>query len=162
MPILLRLLQQEGESLQNKVMISCLEVLMVLLKDSFEFTMNNLQVKQCVGRLCTLAHQNVQNKAVTLPIIGSLLTLRDKNIRATMDGMIEVDTMRKGTLDSIIRLAHYYAPDLEDNIQEYVLSKLENVQSNKDLSEEQSPRELENRKMKLLTKHHAHSTSHQV
>ena len=53
---------------------------------------------------------------MTLPIIGALLTLRDKNIRATMQSMAMLDNK---TLEIIKRLSHFYAPDLEENINDY-------------------------------------------
>ena len=57
---------------------------------------------------------------MTLPIIGALLTLRDKNIQACMNSLALLDPK---TLDVIKRLAHYYAPDLEENIIEYVMRR---------------------------------------
>jgi hypothetical protein len=73
--------------MQNKVLISCLEVLMVLLKDAYEYSMQNDNIKQCVLKIAVIAGENSANKAVTLPIIGALLTLRDKNIVATMNSL---------------------------------------------------------------------------
>jgi hypothetical protein len=43
-PVLLKILDKAGE-LQNKVLISCLEVLMVLLKDAYQFAMINDNIK---------------------------------------------------------------------------------------------------------------------
>jgi hypothetical protein len=57
---------------------------------------------------------------VTLPIVGALLTLRDKNIQACMNSLALLDNK---TLDVIKRLGHYYAPDLEENIIEHVIMK---------------------------------------
>jgi hypothetical protein len=74
-------------------------------------------VKACVLRISVIAGENSANKAVTLPIIGALLTLRDKNIRATMRSLALLDNKN---LDIIKRLSHFYAPDLEENIIEYV------------------------------------------
>jgi hypothetical protein len=59
---------------------------------------------------------------VTLPIIGALLTLRDKNFSATMNSLATLDSK---ILDIIKRLSHFYAPDLEENIQEYVMLKIQ-------------------------------------
>jgi hypothetical protein len=79
--------------------------------------MNDENVKNCVLRISIIAGENSANKAVTLPIIGALLTLRDKNIRATMKSLALLDNKN---LDIIKRLSHFYAPDLEENIIEYV------------------------------------------
>lgn len=51
-----------------------------------------------------------------MPIIGALLTLRDKNIKSTMNSLALVDPR---LLDIIKRLSHFYAPDLEENILEH-------------------------------------------
>ena len=111
-PILLKILDGFAD-LQNKVLISCLEVLMVLLKDAYEFAISPDNVKICVLKLCHVAGENSGNKAVTLPIIGALLTMRDKNLPATMSSLAQLEGKR---LDIIKRLAHFYAPDLEENI----------------------------------------------
>lgn len=75
--------------------------------------MSNENIKQCVTKLCLIAGENSGNKAVTLPIIGALLTMRDKNIRATMNSLSSLDSKN---LEIIKRLSHFYAPDLEENI----------------------------------------------
>ena len=71
-------------------------------------------------KIAIIASENAANKAVTLPIIGALLTLRDKNISACMLALSLLDTR---TLDIIRRLGHFYAPDLEENIMEYIINK---------------------------------------
>lgn len=53
---------------------------MVLLKDAYHFAMSEDNIKSCVLKITLIASENAANKAVTLPIIGALLTLRDKNI----------------------------------------------------------------------------------
>ena len=67
------------------------------------------------------------------------------------------------TLDVIKRLAHYYAPDLEENIIEYVMRR-RSLNDDQDDEQEQllmdeSPRTmLENKKQKLLAKNlHPHN-----
>lgn len=111
-PILLKILDNSSQ-IQNKVLISCLEVLMVLLKDSYSYSMSNENVKACVTKITVIAYENSANKLVTLPIIGALLTLRDKNLLATMTSLAALDSK---VLDIIKRLSHFYAPDLEENI----------------------------------------------
>lgn len=86
---------------------------MVLLKDAYEYSMSSDNVKKCVQRICVIAGEHSANKAVTLPIIGALLTLRDKNISATMSSLAMLENKQ---LDIIKRLSHFYAPDLEENI----------------------------------------------
>lgn len=95
---------------------------MVLLKDAFQYSMSNENVKICISKIAVIANDNAANKSVTLPIIGALLTLRDKNIKATMNSLALLDSK---VLDIIKRLSHFYAPDLEENIQEYILSSLQ-------------------------------------
>jgi hypothetical protein len=77
-------------------------------------------VRSCVLKISLIAGENSANKSVTLPIIGALLTLRDKNLIATMDSLALLDNKQ---LDIIKRLSHYYAPDLEENILDYVINK---------------------------------------
>lgn len=60
---------------------------MVLLKDAFQYSMSNENVKICVSKIAVIANENSANKSVTLPIIGALLTLRDKNLKATMHSL---------------------------------------------------------------------------
>ncbi len=77
-------------------------------------------MRACILRLCFIAKDNSANKAITLPIIGALLTLRDKNIYASMNALAILDPK---TLEVIQRLGHFYAPDLEENIVEYVIHR---------------------------------------
>mmetsp|Transcript_400 Transcript_400/g.444 ORF Transcript_400/g.444 Transcript_400/m.444 type:complete len:138 (+) Transcript_400:991-1404(+) len=119
---------------------------MVLLKDAYEYSTQRENVRVCVKKLALIAGDNAANKAVTLPIIGALLTLRDKNLQATMSSLTFLDLKH---LDIIKRLSHFYAPDLEENIIEHIINR-----SNESQQEciEESPRALEDRKSKLLTK----------
>ena len=72
--------------------ISCLEVLMVLLKETNKYAQSNRNVKNCVAKICELASEHYYNPMITMPVIGSLLTLRDKNLSATMDSLARIDT----------------------------------------------------------------------
>ena len=101
-------------------------------------------VKSCVLKISVIAGENSANKSVTLPIIGALLTLRDKNLKATMHSLSQLDNKN---LDIIKRLSHFYAPDLEENIQEHVYHILEGQEAI-----EESPRVLEDKKNKLLAR----------
>ena len=94
----------------------------------------------CVNKLTGIALNNSTNKAVTLPIIGSLLTLRDKNMTATMNSFGVLDRQR---LEVIRKLSRLYAPDLDENIQEYITP----VMKQGNFHDE----ELENKKKKFLT-----------
>jgi len=118
---------------------------MILLKDAFHFAMIQENVRACVLRICFIAKDNVANKAVTLPIIGALLTLRDKNLQACMYALALLDPK---TLEVIQRLGHFYAPDLEENIIEYVLKRKSSKENEEELLlMEESPRTmLENKK----------------
>ena len=101
-------------------------------------------VKACVLKISVIAGENSANKSVTLPIIGALLTLRDKNLKATMNSLSQLDNKN---LDIIKRLSHFYAPDLEENIIEHVYHILQNQEP-----VEESPRALEEKKNKLLAR----------
>jgi len=50
---------------------------MVLLKGAEAFTSNTKNVKLCVHLISRIATEHFDDKAITLPIIGALLTLRD-------------------------------------------------------------------------------------
>ena len=97
---------------------------MVLLKDAFEYSQSTENIRICVKKITVIAGENAANKAVTLPIIGALLTLRDKNLHATMNSLLLLENKH---LDIIKRLSHFYAPDLEENIIEFVLSKVQDT-----------------------------------
>ena len=98
---------------------------MVLLKDAYHFALSPENIKTCVTKICLIAGENSGNKAVTLPIIGALLTLRDKNLMATMNSLA---TLESKNLDIIKRLSHFYAPDLEENITDYVIKQYNELQ----------------------------------
>ena len=85
-------LQQQIYPEQINMVVSCLEVLMVLLKDTQVFAQKTRNVKNCVTKICELASDNYGNQMITMPVIGSLLTLRDKNLSATMDSLAKIDT----------------------------------------------------------------------
>ena len=92
------------------MVVSCLEVLMVLLKDTVTFAQKARNVKNCVTKICELAGENYGNQMITMPVIGSLLTLRDKNLNATMDSLAKIDNQ---ILHKIELLAKEHAPDLD-------------------------------------------------
>lgn len=48
-------------------------------------------MRTCILRICLIAKDNSANKAITLPIVGALLTLRDKNIYASMNSLALLD-----------------------------------------------------------------------
>ena len=50
-----------------------------------------------------IAMENNTNKAITMPVLGALLSMRDKNIMATMNGL---SLLNYNQLDNIKRLAH--------------------------------------------------------
>ena len=72
-------------------MISSLEVLMVLLNDTIQFTQRSRNIKRCVERICKLKAEHYDNPLVTMPVIGTMLTLRDKNLGHTMDSLASLD-----------------------------------------------------------------------
>ena len=75
-------------------------------------------MKNCVAKICELASENYGNQMITMPVIGSLLTLRDKNLSATMDSLAKIETQ---ILHKIELLAKEHAPDLDQNIKDHVV-----------------------------------------
>ena len=71
--------------------ICSLEVLMVLLKETHSFTQRQRNVKKCVGLVCTMASEHFDNPLVTMPVIGTMLALRDKNLGYAMDSLARLD-----------------------------------------------------------------------
>lgn len=61
---------------------------MVLLKESIEFSENYENIRRCLTILSNIIGENSNNKSVTLPILGSILTLRDRNYDATLEYLI--------------------------------------------------------------------------
>ena len=66
-------------------------------------------MKRCVKHICTLAALYYDNPLVTMPIVGSMLTLRDKNLGNTMDSLASLDMPIIAKFEV---LAKQYAPDL--------------------------------------------------
>jgi hypothetical protein len=64
---------------------------MVLLKEATNFVTKPRNVKQCVFMISKVAHEYHRTPAVTQPIIGSLLTLRDLNLKATMTNLSKLN-----------------------------------------------------------------------
>lgn len=72
-------------------------------------------------RICELAAEHYDNSQVTMPVIGTMLTLRDKNLGLTMDSLARLDT---GVLAKFEALVKLHATDLYENIRNHVSQKL--------------------------------------
>ena len=72
-------------------------------------------------RICKLAADQFENPLVTMPVIGSMLTLRDKNLGYTMDSLARLDPP---VLQKFELLAKQHAPDLFENIRDHVSQKI--------------------------------------
>ena len=94
---------------------------MVLLKDTTSYCQRRRNIEKCVARICRLAAQHYDNAHVTMPVIGTMLTLRDKNLVLTMDSLAKVDPPVLAKFES---LAKQHAPDLFDNIRHHVSQKI--------------------------------------
>ena len=68
------------ETVNLNTIISSLEVLMVLLNDTQAYCFHKRNIAKCVNCICALAMEHQDNEMVTMPIIGTMLTLRDKNL----------------------------------------------------------------------------------
>lgn len=101
--------------------ISSLEVLMVLLRDTITYCQRRRCIEKCVSRICELAAEHYDNSLVTMPIIGTMLTLRDKNLGLTMDSLARLDISVLAKFES---LAKSHAPDLYENIKNHVSQKI--------------------------------------
>lgn len=97
--------------------ISSLEVLMVLLKDTNSYCQRRRCIEKCVMRICALAAEHFDNQMITMPVIGTMLTLRDKNLGLTMDSLAKLDPP---VLAKFEALAKRHAPDLSENIKHHV------------------------------------------
>ena len=64
---------------------------MVLLKDTQNYCQTRRNIDRCVNRACALASEYFDNSLVTMPTIGIMLTLRDKNLAFTMNSLAKVD-----------------------------------------------------------------------
>ena len=64
-----------------------------------------------------MAAENITNPNITMPVIGSLLTLRDINLNGTMDSLARLDL---SALKKIELLAQDNASDLYQNIKDHV------------------------------------------
>lgn len=86
MPIMIKILAKETATRRehDNKLVSSLEVFMVLLKEAQNFVSKPKNVKHCVFLVSKIAFEHASNPAVTLPIIGALLTLRDQNLKSTM------------------------------------------------------------------------------
>ncbi len=94
-PLLIKILAKETKIYTklndcNKL-ISTLEVFMVLLKETTNFVTKPRNVKQCVFLISKVAFEYYRTPAVTQPIIGSMLTLRDLNLKATMTNLSKLN-----------------------------------------------------------------------
>ena len=76
---------------------------MVLLKDAHDFTSKPRNVKQCVFLTSRIAFEHIDNQAITLPIIGVFLTLRDSNLSATMASMAKLDSKYLQTIEKLAK-----------------------------------------------------------
>ena len=56
-----------------------------------------------------------------MPVIGTMLTLRDKNLGFTMDSLARLDTSVLAKFESLAKL---HAPDLYENIKNHVSQKI--------------------------------------
>ena len=89
---------------------------------------------------------------ITMPVIGSLLTLRDKNLNATMDSLAKIDNQ---ILHKIELLAKEHAPDLDQNIKDHVVQKiLFGVDQSDESSQKQSSSKTSNKSSLLLQSQH--------
>ena len=82
---------------------------MVLLNDTTQFAQRSRNIKRCVERICKLTAEHYDNPLVTMPVIGTMLTLRDKNLGHTMDSLASLDPP---VLQKFEQLAKDHAPDL--------------------------------------------------
>ena len=64
---------------------------MVLLNDTVQFVQRSRNIKKCVERICKLSAEHYDNALVTMPVIGTMLTLRDKNLGYTMDSLARLE-----------------------------------------------------------------------
>lgn len=71
-----------------KVIIAALEVLVVLLRDDFDYCSKNANVLETSLKIVELLEMNNNNMDVIMPSIAVLLAMRDKNLEGTMKAMV--------------------------------------------------------------------------
>lgn len=124
-PVLLKIISRQslapvGARDCNKL-VSALEVFMVLLKEANQFVQDSKNVKNCVTLVSKVAFEHAVNPAVTLPILGALLTLRDLNLASTMAQLAKLDANHFRVVE---QLAKQHAPDLDLNIRQHVIQRI--------------------------------------
>jgi len=93
-----------------KVIIAALEVLVVLLRDDFDYCSKNANVLETSLKIVELLEMNNNNMDVIMPSIAVLLAMRDKNLEGTMKAMV---FLKQNSLNLLIKLANQFAPDFE-------------------------------------------------
>ena len=71
-----------------KVIIAALEVLVVLLRDDYDYCGKNANVLETSLKIVELLEMNSNNMDVIMPSIAVLLAMRDKNLEGTMKAMV--------------------------------------------------------------------------
>ncbi len=84
--ILMDMLKEHKHNM--KVITATLEVLVVLLKDDFEYCHKNANVLETCLKIVELLEANSNNMDVIMPSIAVLLAMRDKNFEGTMKALV--------------------------------------------------------------------------
>lgn len=105
------ILKEQNQS--KKIITACLEVLVVLLKDDYEYCRKNANVLETCLKIIEILEKNQTNLDVIMPSIAVLLAMRDKNFDGTMKSLLFLNSNKIGILR---RLTTKYAPDLDKDI----------------------------------------------
>lgn len=71
-----------------KVIVASLEVLVVLLRDDFEYSSKNANVLETCLKIVELLESNQTNMDIIMPSIAVLLAMRDKNFDGLMKALM--------------------------------------------------------------------------
>ncbi len=99
-----------------RIKAGALEVMNMLIKESVSYFALDPNVRLCAQKAVLLINDNFKNKKITLPALGVLLALRDKNYEVTVSTILSTSDAQ---LSKIKTLAHAYAKDLEENIDSF-------------------------------------------
>ena len=70
------------------VVIAALEVLVVLLRDDFDYCNKNANVLETCLKIVEIIQENHNNMDVIMPSIAVMLAMRDKNFDGTMKALV--------------------------------------------------------------------------
>lgn len=103
-----------------KVVTAALEVLVVLLRDDYEYCQKNANVLETCLKIVELLEAYQSNMDIIMPCIAVLLAMRDKNFEGIMKALV---FLKSNQLTLVRRLAAQFAADFEEDIVNHVVNE---------------------------------------